>query len=258
MAAARNKTCFFLRGLVRESAHWSGFLESFQKRFPEWKVVPLDLPGCGNRYQEICPNTISEIVEILRKEFLQKKSEENYFFAISLGAMVGIHWMQKYEKDFQGAVLGNTSVRGINPLYHRLKPKQWGKILSLFFQKDPVLIERTILEITSENRSRFAELEQSWAQLQQQRPVSKKNALRQLWAAATYAPDPMAPSTPILLVNGDKDDLVSPLCSLNLANQWRVPLKIHPNAGHDITLDEPEWVLEQMDEFFLAKKSVNK
>ncbi len=243
-------TCFFLRGLVRESAHWSGFLEFFHREFPNWKIVALDLPGCGSRHKERSPLSIDEIVERLRQEFLQKRTENNFFFAISLGAMVGFHWLQKYEDDFVGAVFGNTSMKGLSPLTHRLQPAQWGKILGLFFTSDTRKIERTILEITSENTARFSELEVSWEKIQQSRPVTKGNALRQLIAAATYSPNSHRPKAQVLILNGAKDQLVSPKCSAAIAKKWNVPLEIHPAAGHDITLDEPTWVLQKIKALF--------
>jgi pimeloyl-ACP methyl ester carboxylesterase len=245
-------TCFFLRGLVRESGHWSGFLEAFQQDFPDWKLVALDLPGCGNRNLETSPLSIDAIVERLRREYLEKRTEKNYFFAISLGAMVGFHWLQKYSEDFSGAVFCNTSMKGLSPLHHRLQPSQWGKILGLFFTKDTKKIERSILEITCERKTRFAELEQAWTKIQEARPVSKRNALRQLLAAARYSPSAQGPTAKVLLLNGAKDRLVSPNCSVAIAQKWNVPLLVHPEAGHDLTLDEPSWVLTQTKDFFLT------
>jgi hypothetical protein len=35
-----------------------------------------------------------------------------------------------------------------------------------------------------------------------------------------------------------------------IAQKWNVPLLVHPEAGHDLTLDEPSWVLTQAREFF--------
>jgi pimeloyl-[acyl-carrier protein] methyl ester esterase len=245
----KNTTFFFLRGLVRESAHWSGFVESFEKHFPDCNLVLLDLPGSGKHFQSSCPTSISHIVDFLREEYLAKKSEKNYFFAVSLGAMVGFHWLQKYEEDFVGGVFANTSMRGLSPFYHRLLPQNYWKIFSLFFSNEPKQLEKTILAITSENCSRFAELEMSWSELHKIRPVSKSNAFRQLLAAAKYSPSPKKPKAKILLLNGSKDRLVSPKCSEAIAKFWSVPLKTHTLAGHDITLDQPEWVIEQVKNF---------
>lgn len=237
---------FFLRGLVRESGHWAGFLEKFEAAFPDRKAIPLDIPGNGLRFREASPVSIGAYAEAMRKEFLTKKGEENFLFAISLGAMVGIEWMNRYPNDFSGAVLGNTSLRGLSPIHHRLQPANYGRILKLMMGKDFHVRERTILEMTSHRKDRIAELESEWVEIQKRRPVSVRNALRQLLAAVRFHPPKAKPSAPILLLNGGQDELVSPACSSALARHWQAPLRVHPSAGHDLTLDEPEWVIEQL------------
>ena len=42
------------------------------------------------------------------------------------------------------------------------------------------------------------------------------------------------------------DRLVSPRCSQRLAAAWKVPLALHPSAGHDLPLDDPDWLLAQL------------
>jgi hypothetical protein len=42
------------------------------------------------------------------------------------------------------------------------------------------------------------------------------------------------------------DKLVNPHCSRTLAQQWQAPLRAHDSAGHDLTLDEPDWVAQQV------------
>ena len=71
-------------------------------------------------------------------------------------------------------------------------------------------------------------------------------AARQLLAAARFHPPKEKLALPILLLNGASDQLVSPHCSRALADAWGLELRAHPTAGHDLTLDEPEWVLEQL------------
>lgn len=246
----KKQTWFFLRGLVRESGHWAGFLESFGTAFPHRRAVALDIPGAGRRFREQSPTTVKEIAAAVRGEFLGKKGEENYLFALSLGAMVGVQWMSDFPDDLAGAVLANTSLRGLSPFYHRLQPANYGRILQMFLRpRDLAFRERQILEMTSHREERFAELEKEWTAIQAERPVSRKNSLRQVWAAARFYPPEEKPRAKVLLLNGDGDRLVSPLCSQALARHWRAPLLIHPSAGHDITLDEPGWVIEQLKNF---------
>jgi pimeloyl-ACP methyl ester carboxylesterase len=241
---------FFLRGLVRESGHWAGFLEKFKLAFPDRRVVPLDLPGSGAHFRETSPVSIAGYVEALRAEFLAQRGEKNFLFAISLGGMVGVEWMHRHPADFNGAVLVNTSLRGLSPLHHRLRLKNWGTVLRLLTSGSLALREQTILEMTSGRRERFAALAPEWVEIQRQRPVAKRNALRQLLAAIKFRPPASRPQPKILLLNGAQDQLVHPRCSEALAHHWGAPLRVHPTAQHDLTLDEPEWVLEQLRDFF--------
>ena len=47
---------------------------------------------------------------------------------------------------------------------------------------------------------------------------------------------------PTLLLASRNDGLVDVRCSRGLAAAWKVPLVEHASAGHDIPLDDPEWV----------------
>ena len=237
---------FFLRGLVRESGHWAGFLERFSLAFPNVEAIPLDLPGNGTRFMEQSPLSVHGITKVLRAEFESRKGESNHLFALSLGGMVGLDWMKDWPADFRSAVLVNTSVRGLNPLVHRLHPRNYLRILKMFFLRDPGFVEKSILEMTTSRTNRREELEKEWVRIHEARPVSSKNAARQLLAAARFHPPGEKPKVPILLLNGAGDRLVSPLCSEAISKKWEVELRTHPSAGHDLTLDEPDWVIEEL------------
>jgi pimeloyl-ACP methyl ester carboxylesterase len=250
MNAKQNEKWFFLRGLVREAGHWSGFLEQFEKAFPGREVIPLDIPGNGKRFLEASPLSVSGMAKAVREEFLAKKSaERNHLFALSLGAMISLEWMRRWPMDLQSAVLLNTSVRGLSPFHHRLRPHNYWRILKMTLLGGLERKERTILEMTSHSRHRFEELTQSWLEIQKKRPVSTNNALRQLIAASRFHPPKERPSVPILILNGAGDQLVHPSCSQALGKHWNLPVHVHPSAGHDLTLDAPDWVIEQVRNF---------
>jgi pimeloyl-ACP methyl ester carboxylesterase len=242
---------FFLRGLVREAGHWSGFLELFERSFPDHEAIPLDLPGNGVRFRESSPLSVPRMTELVREEFLRKKGKDNHIFALSLGAMVALDWLKRWPKDVSSAVLVNTSVRGLSPIHHRLLPQNYARILRMMLSGEKSFVERNILEMTSNNQGRFEELTEAWTKIQQERPVSVTNSVRQLIAAARFRPPRNKPDLPILLLNGACDRLVSPSCSQALAQHWHIPVQVHPDAGHDLTLDAPEWVIEQLRKFQL-------
>src|SRR3989338_10809274 len=159
--------------------------------------------------------------------------------------MVGLQWLHLHPTDFRSAVFVNTSLRGLSPLFHRLKPRVYMRMLRAIFTKS-IEREKIILEITSSSPQFHPELAERWAEIQALRPVSRGNAFRQLWEAATFHPPALKPDTKIMLLNGAGDQLVSQLCSERIASHWQIPLRTHPSAGHDLPLDAPDWMLEQL------------
>jgi pimeloyl-ACP methyl ester carboxylesterase len=249
-SAPAPQTWIFLRGLVRERGHWAGFLERFRAEFPERRVLALDIPGAGGRFRERSPTSVPGMVEAMRAEALPHLGKgENFLFALSLGAMVGVQWMHSYPEDFKGAVLVNSSLRGLSPLHHRLRPENYGRILKLLASAGLYEREKTILEMTSNRVDSVARLAHEWTRIQEARPVSRVNALRQLLAAARFSPPREKPRARVLVLGGLGDRLVNPLCGRRIAEHWGVSYAAHPSAGHDLTLDEPEWVLEWLRDF---------
>jgi pimeloyl-ACP methyl ester carboxylesterase len=78
-------------------------------------------------------------------------------------------------------------------------------------------------------------------------PVSRINALRQLWAASRFRVQ-QSPACPGFVVSGLNDQLVSPLCSKALANQLKAPLLTHAEAGHDLPLEAGPWLAAVIDQ----------
>jgi pimeloyl-ACP methyl ester carboxylesterase len=241
-------TWVFLRGLTRESRHWGSFVEVFRGAVPDARVVLLDLPGNGRLNGERSPASVARMAAFCRVELLRQRVEPPYYvLAMSLGAMVAAEWAATHPEELRGCVLINTSLRPFSPLRQRLRPETYGPLLAL------ALLggihrhrETTILRLTSARKDQHAEVLQRWLQLRRERPVSRANALRQMLAAAGYRAPELAPRTPMLLLASARDRLVDPGCSKAIAEAWRSALAIHPESGHDLPLDDPEWVAAQI------------
>jgi pimeloyl-ACP methyl ester carboxylesterase len=50
----------------------------------------------------------------------------------------------------------------------------------------------------------------------------------------------------VLVLGSEQDRLVSVLCSKALAQQGAYELRLHPDAGHDLPLDDGPWVARQV------------
>jgi len=244
-----------LRGLARESAHWGDFVPLLQAAFPTATITMLDLPGTGYWYQETSPATIAEIVEIVRQQALKQGVLEQpiTLLALSLGGMVAWEWMQRYPQDIAAACLINTSFADLNPAYQRMRWQSLGKIANIARLNNSVQRELAIVQLISNRRDHDQAIAQAWAALDELRPISAGTRLRQIIAAARYRPGDIKPQAPVLLLNSQTDRLVAAACSEAIQQKWHLPLHRHPWAGHDLPLDDGEWVVAQLQAWVESK-----
>jgi len=170
--------------------------------------------------------------------------------AMSLGAMVAVAWSHAYPQEVTAQVLINTSLRPFSPFYQRLQPKNYATLMRLaLLGATPEVWERTILHLTSHRADESILV--LWQALRQERPVSRANALNQLLAAARFSAPTVKPVTPTLILASEQDELVSVECSKKLATQWQCAMRLHPDAGHDLPLDDGRWVAEQVRQWLV-------
>jgi len=243
-----------LRGLARESAHWGEFVPLLQSGFPNARVTALNLPGTGCDYQAVSPCTIKTITDNVRACALEQGllKQPVTFLAVSLGAMVAWEWLQRYPNDGCGAILMNTSFAGLSPFYQRLRWQSYCKFLALAVQSDLRRRELAVVRLVGNCEDQYETVADEWATIQAERPISFQNSLRQIIAAASYRPCDAKPDQPVLLLNGKGDRLVAPACSEAISKKWVLELRSHPWAGHDITLDDGEWVVTQLKQWLAA------
>ncbi len=242
-------TWVLLRGLTRESGHWGDFPDRLRERFPANDVITLDLPGNGEWHQLPSPtriDTMSAWCQVLLRE--RSVAPPYALLAMSMGAMVAVDWTRRDPDAIAGCVLINTSLRPFSPWYLRLRPANHAALLrlALLARDDDVERERTILRLTSAHPDDHAAALDAWVHLRRARPVSRLNALRQLRAAARYRAPIQPPATPTLVLASARDTLVDMRCSQQLARRWQTRIALHPDAGHDLPLDDAAWVIEQV------------
>jgi pimeloyl-ACP methyl ester carboxylesterase len=169
-----------------------------------------------------------------------------HVLALSLGAMVAIEWMERYPCDIERAVLMNTSLRGMSTFTERLRSENYPDILKSLIFNSRVEREKLILDISTNLYKHKDELAEKWVGYAAAQPTSRMNGLRQLFAAGTYKAPPARPHEHVLILQSLADHLVNPVCSTRIADRWRWPMISHPSAGHDLTLDDGEWVIKQI------------
>jgi pimeloyl-ACP methyl ester carboxylesterase len=239
-------TWVLLRGWTRDARHWNDFAERLAAATPGARVVAVDLPGSGQAHAMRSPWTVQGIAGHVRESLRASGLEPPYaLLAISMGGMVATAWAQGWPADIDSAVLINTSMRPFSPIAQRLLPRNAGRLLSVPFSPARAA-ERTILRLTSRARADDRPLLDRWVSHRRERPVRRVDALAQLVAAARFRAPRDNPFRQVLLLTSTRDALVDTRCTLALGRAWNCEVRSHPRAGHDLPLDDPDWVVTQV------------
>ncbi len=239
-------TWVLLRGLGREARHWGDFPRVLEQQLPlEDGVMTLDLPGNGRRWRERSPLDVAAMVDAARAELAERSVHPPYVLvALSLGGMVAAEWAARVPAEVDACVLINSSVGSFSRFWERLQPRSYAALLACVLPGAHATRERAVLAMTSA-REPDPQLVSQWVSHARSKPVSSLNLVRQLVAAWRFrAPAAMPVPTLVLASRGDR--LVSPDCSRAIAREWKLPLREHPDAGHDLPLDDPGWVARQI------------
>lgn len=247
---SNQKHFILIRGLIREAAHWGNFPLLLKKAFPKCKVTTLDIPGAGIYFDSASFLSIETMVREMRPKYLEARTEneECILIAISLGGMIAAQWIKDYKDDFQKAILINTSYSGFSSLFERLKPSALFYLLKVPFLKGRKK-EARILSLVSNHLEGYTHTLNLWDEIQRLRPVSLQNTFRQLIAAARFRIGNFKPDIPILILASLHDRMVDVECSRRIADNWNMPIYGHPTAGHDLSADDPVWIVEKIKSF---------
>ena len=248
-----------LRGLSREAGHWGDFLPLLQSHYPLAQIHTLDLPGTGQRYQETSPCDIKKITDSVRAQAFERGllKQPLTILGLSLGGMVAWEWMLTNPEDICAAILINTSQASLSPFYNRLRWQSYPNFFKLITQPNRFKRELAVIQYVSNNRDKDERTAKEWTRIQTERPVSFKNSFRQIIAAACYRPENKKPAVPVLLLNSRGDRLVAPACSEAIAKKWHLQIYTHPWAGHDLTLDDGNWVADRLQAWLMQLKNAS-
>lgn len=233
-----------LRGLGRVRQHWHDFPDRFATATGA-AVVTMDLAGVGDATGEPVPWTIGGNVVSLRRRWLAiREPHETWgILAISLGGMIALDWAHRHPGDFT-RVVALTASSSLSPPWRRLRPRAMGLLLRILATRDPRRREELVLRMTTIDPARHAAAIDAAEAINRAHPVPAGVWLKQLIAATTYRP--RASPTPTLLLTSEADNMVHPDCSRRIAEHLRVPLRSHPSCGHDLPLEAPDWLIDQV------------
>ena len=245
-----------LRGLTRDAAHWGEFLLSFQKAFPDSTILTPDLPGMGKENQAKTPLSILENVTYLRQKLKAEMAHKQWtIVGLSLGGMIAAKWCKHYPKDFTHLVLMNTS-SNLSPAWHRLKFPALPIFLKSFITTNVARREQLILSLTSNIRGTDPALINAWVNIALKGSLTRIAFLRQLLAARSFKIAYF--DLPVLVLSSTKDRIVNTRCSSRIADLLNAKLCLHPESGHDLALDAPDWLIENIQCFLTQAASSDK
>lgn len=244
-----------LRGLMREQRHWGRFPSQLSQLLPDAQLVTPDLPGNGEQHARRSATTVAEMVEFCRADLRARGVPAPWsLLALSLGGMVAVEWASRYPQEIACCVLINTSMRPYSRFHQRLRWQNYPAIIRQLWAGGIENQERLILRLTSRegDLAERAGMLERWLGYQREYPVTRANALRQLWSAARFRAPAVRPPVPLLVLSSSGDQLVDPRCSANLARAWQASHAMHPSAGHDLPLDDGDWVAQQVAKWLVA------
>lgn len=210
-------------------------------------MVCLDLPGVGTEAGRPSPARVHEISQDLRRRFLRSNQGAQRFglLGVSLGGMVALDWVRQFPSDFELAVIVNSSAGNLSRPQERLRPQNVPPLVAMLRDPDPVQRERRLLRLITNHRGEDEALALAFGEVARLSPVPFSVVRAQLTAAMRFrAPDQVR--TPLEFFVSAKDRFVDPSCSYRMAEQLRSPVRVHPTAGHELPLDDPDWVVEQL------------
>ncbi|WP_374029341.1 alpha/beta fold hydrolase [Bdellovibrio bacteriovorus] len=232
---------------MSEAFHWWDFLPQLQERFPQDQFHTADILGNGRHFQHHTPISVRKNIQALRSQV--PAEGKKILMGFSLGGMLSLEWAHHHPDEIEAIILINCSLSN-SAFYKRITPYSLKHIFKSAMQKDLSRREQMILEMTTTGmpKERIQEIAMQWGPRGQEYPVKPINFLRQIMLASQIPQRPQPPA-PVLVLSSGKDRVVHPDCSEKIAKTWNLPLVRHEEAGHDLTLNDPQWVIKQVSHF---------
>lgn len=243
------RTLVLLRGLTRGCNHWADFPKQLNQAFPDVKLAFIDLAGNGLRTNESSPITIKTALQDIRN---QVKRQGIAFpidiLALSLGGMITLQWLNDFPDEINQAIVINSSHSKLSKTSERMRPSTIAKLVTGVLLPAS-LRERIIYSVTS-NHLLNTNITNQWVLEANTHTVSRLNFIRQVFIARSFTTNLRINKKQLLLLASSSDRLVNASSSKALAKKTGADLKTNKMAGHEITLDDPDWVINHAASFF--------
>lgn len=234
-----------IRPLGGSMALWGRFRTLLEEQF---RVISFDLRGMGRSSPAGEWSTTRRLAGDALRVLNELEVEEADVFGISLGGMIAT-WM---------GILAPTRVRKLciaSAPARGLELRRRGLWLAACFARRDVEICLVHTMLSSDFRTRHPDVVQSIDATLRLNPTPRSVlldlALASMWHDTGGKLHRIRATT--LVLAGQNDRLLGPTCSRVLARAIpRATFEIIPDAGHDLTLEQPELTAERVARFLQA------
>lgn len=244
-----------LGGINRECARWSGapqhLLSQLRRVRPDIQLHLLDLPGTGRYWQQRSPARMEALVANLRERVSRLEGPFGVI-ASSFASAAATEWARQRPDEMGAMVLMSPAMRPFTPMVRAVRPALWPTLWALMLgRRSPWALDERLFASTTRLRADVLALDAEWQRLRSEHPVKLRNALAQSLAVWRYEASRRRPLSRVLLLAGHQDQWFDWRISQAMSRAWGAALRIHPEAGHDLLLDDPEWVGRSLAEWLL-------
>ena len=246
-----------LRGLGRTLEYWLDFEDILAKDF---KVVMIDLPGTNDE-KESTPVMLQTTVKLLVEKIIELKpliGEPPYhLFGLSLGGLAAMGITYYNPELVDTLTLASSSIAQLQSKRINLIPLLDLLTMELEPGRPPYPNKKISKYLVSKKYLReHPEIVKVWDRIWSMQDLTKTNFFRQMLSAVFSVTPEMASriQTPTLIISGE-DDLLVPFENSEVIKNC-MPNAVHirvPEAGHDITTEKPELIVEMIKDLTKTK-----
>lgn len=249
-----------LRGLLQDPGSWEEFGARLRLHAPHLKPFHLDLPGIGTEYQRTSPDSVPALRIDLAKRFHERIAQGKLpagpwaLAGSGIGAMIALDWAAAEPKLFTRLMLMNPSSSDLSGAAERFLFASRSRILWSLLLGKPGREVRAILGAVSNrfhaNDTKMRNLEAAFVKSRRERHPSRQTALRHFRSAARFElPALNGAAARTIVVTSQGDRLSRPECSARVADHLGARQISHPWGGHDLVIDDPEWLARELGEW---------
>jgi pimeloyl-ACP methyl ester carboxylesterase len=246
--SAAPRSWLLVKGMRQDARYWFDVPDRLAARVPG-RVLTLDLPGVGSAAHRPAPWDVDGLVDDLRARFLEAAAPGDGpwgLVGLSLAGMVALRWAARFPEELAHVVVGNSSDGRHSWPWRRLRLANLPRMAATARRRG-VARERASLDLVVALRGPAERdaLAAHYAAWQREIPCTPATLARQLVAGATFR-GPAAVEVPLTFLVGRGDRFVDPRCTDALAAAHGAPLIAHPTAGHDLSVDAPDWLIARI------------